>query len=243
MGQQVSVTVATHVGEVRQENQDRVVAGPWILAPASAEVATVRLSVPCVAAVVDGMGGHAGGSVAAQLVAAVIGGAHASDLEDGEQAARSLMRDTNAAVYEEMARQPGLSGMGATVAGVIVAQDRLTIFNVGDARAYVESSGMLVPLSVDDAVPGIPGRVTQSIGGLAEYTPVEPHVSAEDVDGRRLILASDGLFGHLEDEALDDALDADDLACVTALRDLALTAGGPDNVSIALVRIDLGGGE
>jgi PPM family protein phosphatase len=229
----VRVVAVTHVGLIRERNEDRVVVGPWILAPDRVEAVAITLDrPPFVAAVLDGMGGHAAGAVAATVAAEVV--ASMGDTVDDEASAAYLAEWANAAVYEHMQGIPALAGMGSTLAGVAMVDDVAVVFNVGDARVYVEADGYLVQLAVDDSGSG--GALTQCLGGLTSYRAVQAHVTTEAVADQRFILASDGLFGHLGEQALEACLVDDDEETVRNLLEAALDGGGPDNVSIAVVR-------
>jgi protein phosphatase len=124
--------------------------------------------------------------------------------------------------------------MGATIAALVLVGDQALIMHVGDSRVYVESDRFLRPATSDHAGPG--GRLTRSLGGRERYEPVSADVVVEPVAGRRFLLATDGLFGHVTEDDLDRCLVDDDVATVEALMRLALEAGGPDNVTIALAR-------
>ena len=230
---QLLVTAVTNVGHVRELNQDRIVAGPWILAPDRPDIATVICPPGAsVAAVLDGMGGHAGGEIAALTAADIV--ASCGDAINGALSAKELVTRANAAVYRRMAELPQLAGMGTTLAGIALVGDDAVLFNVGDARVYVVANTYLLQVSTDDAAPS--GALTQSLGGRAAFEPVDAHVVVEPAIGRRFLLATDGLFGHLGDVELDHCLTEDDEATVSALVRAALDGGGPDNISIALVR-------
>ncbi len=229
------VWAASHVGRQRESNEDRVVVGPWILAPDRDDIATIELrDPPFVVAVLDGMGGQAAGTVAATLTAEVV--ASQGDSVEDETSAAYLTQWANRAIYDRMEEAPELSGMGTTIVGVALVEDRVVLFNVGDTRAYVETDGYLIQLSVDDAAPN--GALTQCLGGLRAYRPVEAHVAVEPHRDRRFLLATDGLFGHLDDQTLEACLASDDESTVRRLLDAALDGGGPDNVSIVIIRFD-----
>lgn len=233
MREVVQVVAVTNIGHERESNEDRVVVGPWILAPDHDSAAELKLDhPPFVAAVLDGMGGHAAGGTAATIAAEVVASQGVS-VDDASSAAY-LAEWANRAIYERMLGVPSFSGMGTTLVGLAWVDGNAVVFNVGDARAYLESDGYMVQLSVDDA--SGKGTLTQSLGGLHSYQPIQPHVVVEPAKGARFLLATDGLFGHLDEEILESCLVDDDVGTVENLLRAALDAGGPDNVSIVLVR-------
>ena len=225
------VTAVTHRGLVRNTNQDRIVAGRWVLGPDDPDPVEIDLALGATVAVADGMGGAAGGDLAAGLAAGVL----ASASRDGGPI--DAVHRANRALYETSDQVPGLAGMGVTIAGVSVGPDDAVIFNIGDTRVYVEVDDELIQTSVDDSSPNRPAAVTASLGGLASYEPVTPHVSRELSAGRRFLVASDGLTGAVGDTEIRNAMaGTDDLPAVRELLRLALDRGGPDNVSIAIIR-------
>ena len=230
------VAVLTHPGQHRAENQDRVVVDGVVLGSRDAAAVEFDVGPDALVAVVDGMGGHPAGGVAAAIVADVIASGHrrlrsASDV-------RALVCEANDEVYAMMGRVPELSGMGACIAGVAVNPHELVIFNVGDARVYVQASGYLMQASVDDRHAGAAdGAISQSLGGLRFHAPVDVHISCEPPHGGRVLVASDGVFAHGSHHDLEQAMDRPLVATVEALVESALRAGGHDNISLALLEL------
>ena len=66
-----AVSAASHVGLVRESNEDSLVAGPWTLCATQTEspqTLVFPVGTPLVVAVADGLGGHPGGDLASSLV-------------------------------------------------------------------------------------------------------------------------------------------------------------------------------
>ncbi len=230
------VVAVTHPGFHRVENQDRIVVDGVVLASGVAEPVALGLGHRCLLAVIDGMGGHPAGGVAAAIVADMMASGHqqirtAADVE-------ALVSAANDEVYGMMARIPALSGMGATIAGLAAIGDELVVFNVGDARVYLAAGGHLMQASVDDRRPGATqGAITQSLGGLHSHTTVDVHVSCEQAEPGRVLVASDGLFDGIEHEAMTRAMVASLDEAARVLLEQALAAGGTDNISFALLEL------
>jgi serine/threonine protein phosphatase PrpC len=242
----VLVTVLTHRGAVRDHNEDAVAVGPLSTAgnDTAAPVTVVHaVGLPLVVAVADGLGGHAGGEVAAGHAARRLA---ALGHSDGSPAAvAALLSTVDAEITGMGAADRDLAGMGTTVAGLLLAADRTVWFNVGDSRVFKLEGGYLGQSSVDDSPGGartdgegpVTSIVTQTLGG---GPPVHPHVGV-DPDGRtgRWLVCSDGLtdlvrLGDLE--AILLAADGDDPLAARRLWEAAMAAGGTDNISLALVR-------
>ncbi|MEU1254967.1 PP2C family serine/threonine-protein phosphatase [Streptomyces chartreusis] len=242
----VAVSAISHPGLLRERNEDSLVVGPWTLCGTVTEnpqTLVFPLGTPLVVAVADGLGGHPGGEVASSLVArqlAALGPALTSEV-----AVRDAVNACNRAVYQAAGgeEETALTAMGTTVAGVVVQADSVLVFNVGDSQVFEAGGDGLRQVSVDDNPPHPPGRtvslVTQCLGGSPTYRAVQPHVMSETpAPDERYLICSDGLTDPVPTDVLDDILaEHDDGRAAFELWKAAIEAGGPDNITVAVVRI------
>jgi protein phosphatase len=228
----------SHVGMVRELNEDSVLARPEI----------------GLWAVADGMGGHGGGDVASRAVVAAL--AALAPQETGAallgEFETSIVRVN--AELRALARSRGASVVGATLVAVLVHGVHFACVWCGDSRVYLLRGGALEQITRDhsevqdlvdrgvldrDEARAWPRRnvVTRALGATdqAELEIVDAPAFAGD----RFLLCSDGLTAHVEDGeiaallAVDDPQKAcDDLLAVTLQR------GASDNVSIVVVACD-----
>jgi serine/threonine protein phosphatase PrpC len=243
--QYVAVSALSHPGLVRERNEDSLVVGPWTLCATvteSPQTLVFPLGAPLVVAVADGLGGHPGGDVASALVARRI--ASIGPALDGEDAVRAVLNACNRAVYQAGAEGSEFTAMGTTVAGVVVRPDSLLVFNVGDSRVLAASRDGLRQVSVDDSPPLRPGQrtthlVTQCLGGSPGYRAIRPHVTATPLSpGDRYLVCTDGLTDPLPMDVLEELMrEHDDGRAVFELWKAAIAAGGPDNITLAVVRV------
>jgi PPM family protein phosphatase len=224
-------------GNVRQNNEDC-----YLISPED------RVYI-----VADGMGGAQAGEHASKLavdtVASVIQNASLPDAETLFQA----FREANLQVMKAAASDPGLEGMGTTLVAALEAGPELLIASVGDSRAYVYKAGELTsvtedqtwvnevgrPLGIDEAsLKTHPMRhvLTMAIGVSPEvrvhsYT-LYPH------PGELILLSSDGLHGVIDGGVIADKLSGNGSlqAKCERLIDAAKQAGGPDNITVVLLR-------
>ncbi|HEX6521330.1 MAG TPA: protein phosphatase 2C domain-containing protein [Streptosporangiaceae bacterium] len=190
-------------------------------------------------AVADGLGGHPGGEVASALVVRQL--AQIGPMLNGEDRIREALSARNGEVYAAAARDPALTVMGTTVAGVVVTADLVLAFNVGDSRVHAAGSGGVRQLSTDDRLAGdeLPaGLVTQALGGSDELTAVYPHLVTSPLsEDTGYLICTDGLTDPVPADVLNEVLRKhDDGRAVSELWKAAVEAGGPDNITIALVR-------
>jgi len=160
----------------------------------------------------------------------------------------------NNAIFEAAQQKPECAGMGTTVVAAVFYADRLTAAHVGDSRMYRLRGDLLTHvtedhsliqeqvrrglLTADDARnSAIKNLVTRALGVEPDVEPdiVEDIVQAGDI----YLMCSDGLTDVVPDEAIRLTLtqNGKDLRKAAAqLVQLANDAGGPDNISVILVR-------
>ncbi len=244
----VEVTVLTHRGAVRQANEDAVVMGALTVAGAEMNAPVhcwLPLADPVVVAVADGLGGHAAGEIAAEH--AVHRMAESSAQLTGPEAVGLLLKHIDDEIKEHAGQHVEFSGMGTTVAGVLLTPDANYWFNVGDSRTYRLKGSQLIQLSEDDSPvlpPGEDGRpvttnyITQSLGGSGNST-IVPHVGQDTEPGPGAwLMCSDGLSDLFPLEEMERIIAeaGDDNIAVYNLWQAAMNASGRDNISILLVR-------
>ncbi|MFI9800142.1 PP2C family protein-serine/threonine phosphatase [Streptomyces sp. NPDC052302] len=240
-----AVSAITHPGLLRERNEDSLAVGPWTLCATvteSPQTLVFPLGTPLVVAVADGLGGHPGGDLASSLVVrriSMLGPALGSEV-----AVRDALNTCNRAVFQAAGgdEQTELTAMGTTVAGVVVGEDSVLVFNVGDSQVLAADGDGLRQVSVDDNPPHPPGRttslVTQCLGGSPTFREVHPHVSTEPlVPGTRYVVCSDGLTDPVPPGTVDAILrEHDDGRAAFELWRAAIEAGGPDNITVAVLR-------
>ncbi|MFJ8076308.1 PP2C family protein-serine/threonine phosphatase [Streptomyces sp. NPDC096176] len=242
----VTVTALSHPGLVREHNEDSLVVGPWTLCATVTEnpqTLVFPLGTPLVVAVADGIGGQPGGEVASALVARQL--ASFGPSLDSEDAVRDVLSACNHAVYAAADHDPALTTMGTTVAGAVVLEESLLVFNVGDSRVLDASGDVLRRLSVDDSPPLLPGQrttslVTQALGGGLRFSAVTPHVAVSPLSAvDRALVCTDGLTDPVPEDTLGGLLRAHDGGrAAFEMWKAAIEAGGPDNITLALIGID-----
>jgi serine/threonine protein phosphatase PrpC len=213
--------------------------------------------------VADGMGGAAAGEVASRMAISLLvklvvdtakWGRHIDELE--AEALMERMENYYTTIHSELVRQgeidPSVAGMGTTLTVVYSFCSDLFVAHVGDSRAYLFREGQLRQLTRDHTVAqkladkgDIPQEavskhrlrhiLTNVIGGHSGplVTDIQQFHLA---DCDRLLLCSDGLTDMVDDVVIADVLDKIEPpqeACEKLL-DLALNAGGKDNITIIL---------
>ena len=230
-------SVQTHVGHKRKVNEDSVVALPeqnvWIVS--------------------DGMGGHAAGDYASQLItgmAAVI----PPNLGPGErmQALRDTIHKAHHMIRSE-AEARGVDVMGATVVALILADGHFATFWAGDSRVYRLRDGEIEMITTDHSVVAALVEAGQMTWDEAEHHPQSnaivravgvgedlelDKVRGEIASGDRFLLCSDGLTKYATFEMLRSALSSQPIELICDhLIQIALAGGGADNITTAVVDV------
>ncbi len=236
----ISFGAVTDLGCQRAENQDALIVDGWIgHAPRLAREgrARARSGSPWAAAVIDGMGGYAGGATAALLVADHLATSlRARDSRDTSETWATAYRQASGRVGDVANAAPTLSQMGATVAAIVVDNDNVAVTNVGDVRVYRWWRGYFTQLSEDDRLPGS-NSVTQALGAPLRGDP-EPHLLHVPIpDPTRMLVCSDGLWDVADDQSVRVIIEtqAEPMTVAEALVETARSAGGSDNISVVVV--------
>ena len=235
----------TDPGCVRTQNQDAYI--------------TEALDRALLCAVCDGMGGAKSGNVASALAAEIFAQAVRSTWKPGMSQADvdtmlvNAVKLTNFTVYDQSMSFEEFSGMGTTLAAMLVENGRVTVVNVGDSRVYrINAEGIrqvtkdhsLVQMMIDrgeltpEAARSYPGKnmITRAVG-------TEPTVQSDlfHMDpqwGEILMICTDGLTNLVEDQEIlfEIMYNEDRQACCRRLLDIAISRGAPDNVTCILVQ-------
>ncbi|HEU5235509.1 MAG TPA: protein phosphatase 2C domain-containing protein [Pyrinomonadaceae bacterium] len=210
----------------------------------------------------DGMGGALAGDVASRMaieaVRDVLTGGNANG--PGCDADTSLVEclknatmQANRNIHYKSLEDSRCSGMGATLTGAAVKDDKLDLIQVGDSRAYVMRGAQIRLATKDQSLVQqlvdvgqiseaeaethmFRNVILQALGAQNELTPATARIQLRQ--GDMLLLCSDGLSGKLRNEEIREIVSAaEDLgsAC-TALVAEANNRGGEDNITVVLAR-------
>jgi serine/threonine protein phosphatase PrpC len=239
MAPQLEVTAFTHQGRVRDSNEDSITVAGWVSDVAMSGLRRSRheLTEPVLCAVADGMGGHAAGEIASRYAIKRLAAEPFADSE--ASAVAGVLAAINAELYQTMAADRSLRGMGTTVAGLLLSAARVLWFNVGDSRVYRYRDGSLQQVSTDHVPPGERSSIiTQSLGGAPAFTAIEPDIDADDLAvPSRWLVCSDGLTDMVGDADIARCLEDQDEESARKLFEAAMVAGGMDNISLILASV------
>jgi len=240
---------ATDVGMRRNSNQDShavVTASDWQSWHERGHLFVVA----------DGMGAHAAGELASKLAADGIPHAYQSYRNDSPpDAILKAVRATNQQIHHRGSANTDFHNMGTTASVLLILPQGALVAHVGDSRIYRQRQHVLEQLTFDhslvwemrasgqlpnneEAAATIPANViTRSLGPQAKVL-VDLEGPHPIESGDTFLLCSDGLTGCVKDEEIGPLLHS--LPPTDAARmlvDLANLRGGPDNITVIIVRV------
>lgn len=215
--------------------------------------------------VADGMGGHQGGNRASALaidflINRMLNNVHwfyridQDNEDDFVDSLKSLLRSAHETIEKESNRSSEFRGMGTTFTLAYVAWPRLYVLHVGDTRCYLLRRGQMVQLTRDHTMASQlaeKGNLSRKEMGQSPWANVlwnalggggrdvvadvtKMMLEPDDV----LMLCSDGLNKHVEDEEIQNILEIEVEASAScrALIDLANYRGGTDNITVVVAK-------
>ena len=246
----LNVGAATDKGRVRGHNED-----------AFAMRAAHGLFVVC-----DGMGGSAAGEVASRLAVETIleqmtDPVPEADLADADEEYRpqtstlaNAVRRANEAIFTQAHQNASQFDMGTTVVAALIGDSLASVAHVGDSRAYLWRQDRFEPLTRDHSLveeqvrAGLLNRekslqskqqniLIRALGREADVQIdlTEVAVQADDY----LLLCSDGLTRMVPEPAMAETiarLREPQTICDSLIAE-ANRAGGPDNITVVVVRV------
>jgi protein phosphatase len=211
------------------------------------------------AVIADGMGGHEGGQEASRLAVETVREVYYQGYRDDPQVALAeSLAAAHTRIQDYAMQHPLFQGMGTTCTAFVLRDLQLYFAHVGDSRLYLVRDGRISRLTRDHSYVG---RLVES--GLVRAQDAEKHpqrhiltaalgagrevavdaaehaMALQDCDD--LLLCTDGLWGVVTDEELEAAVTNNAPAeCCGALVKLARDRGGPDNITLQVLRMGPG---
>lgn len=168
----------------------------------------------------------------------------------------AALRIANRRLGSAVDRDASLKGMATTAATVLVGVNRVAVAHVGDSRVYLSRDGAIEQVTHDHSWVSEQVRAGSMTEADARQHPWrnvvtralaggdDPEIDVLDLAvtrGDRLLICSDGLSGVVPSPVFQKTLDAApslEAACQTLI-EAANDAGGPDNITVVLLKIDV----
>jgi protein phosphatase len=177
------------------------------------------------------------------------------EAEGGRDCLHAAIAEANRIVLERAEREPNLYGMGTTLVALLLENSHALVAHAGDSRCYLLRAGKLERVTQDHSLVDEQMRLGAMTAEEAERSPLRSVITraigtqpsiTEDVaviepqPGDVFLLCSDGLTREVAEDGIARILGAgNDLdRAAQALVDAANEAGGRDNVTALVVRIE-----
>lgn len=245
----IEIASLTDVGCQRENNEDSFLY--W--EPSSDEdfQRKGRLAV-----IADGMGGYEGGQEASRLAVTTVREVYDNVVREDPQAALlEAFATAHNRIQDHAERHPELHGMGTTCTAVVIRGRQLYFAHVGDSRLYLVRDANISRLTRDHSYVGRlvesgivraedaekhPQRhiLTAALGAGTDVAVESPEQVIHLQDSDHLLLCTDGLWGVVSEHEIETASSTNSPAeACAALVNLARQRGGPDNITVQVLRI------
>jgi len=230
---------ATHVGLVKDQNQDR-----FLIKEFSDDSVLI--------AVADGAGGTPAGEEASGVVIRKLEDFR-PDLQSPQDHLVSLMQEADQKIFGAVEKEPDLRGMGSTLTAAFVKGEAVFWAHVGDSRLYLFRGDELTQITEDDTMAGFlltEGEITREESrvhpgrnflfdfiGSGEFEEEKGSFTLRKSDV--LLLTTDGLHDRVPEETLVSILRSNSNLekKLDALVSIALKESGKDNVTVVGVEV------
>ena len=245
----IVLTAASRVGNVRSNNEDMILAyDRYIRSDIYQTVLAPNNLDRFIVAVADGMGGHNAGEVASEMVMQNLK-FYFNDLPKGmtsgelEEVMNEWLQSIHQTVNARGRSNKAMSEMGTTLVGLIYYGNRYFWMNCGDSRLYRFRDGQLNQLTTDHSLINTDGEkkhsnvITNCIGAGCDDTFIYMIEFTDNfLPGDTYVLCTDGLNDMVPDEVIREMLANG--ATANTLCEEAINAGGFDNVSVCVLRVE-----
>ena len=206
--------------------------------------------------VCDGMGGHVGGATASKKAVECILEYFKNDTHPNPiLALEKAISFANEQIFLLSQDNPELKGMGTTCTALLQKDDNVYIAHVGDSRIYLNTDSKLYRVTKDhsfvqklvdagqlaDSEMENHPRKNELTRALGISSNVEVEVSEKPLivkNGDKFLMCSDGLCGLVNDPTISHVINKEkEFEAVDELIQLALNAGGNDNISVDIIEV------
>lgn len=239
--------IVSETGMRRTNNEDAAIFvnpdKPWI-----------KQSMGSLAIIADGMGGHSRGERASLLATEIISREYYRKISQPISALKKALIEANNTIAQEGAKEK--KGMGTTCTTAVILDSKIYLMHIGDSRCYLHKKGKLSLLTKDHTLEN--EVFFDEVGSKVNENVINKHVltkslGIEEVDncpadvflleetfevGDRLVLCTDGLYGHISDYELQKNLEEEKSIKNVSKKwvKTVLNRGAQDNFSFIIVQ-------
>lgn len=245
----IEIATLTDVGRQRANNEDSYLY--W--EPDTEKEFSIKGRLAVIA---DGMGGYEGGQEASRLAVETVRSVYDNSFAgDPRQTLVAAFQTAHSTIQRYASEHIEFQGMGTTCTALCMLDHELYFAHVGDSRLYLVRSKTVTRLTRDHSYVGRlvesgivraedaeshPQRhiLTAALGSGREVVPDVPEqpIALEKSDA--LVLCTDGLWSLVSEQEIAAAVRSGTPADASAaLVKIALERGGPDNITVLILRV------
>ncbi len=246
----IKIDLTSDVGCVRDNNEDVIfLAGELYRDRAAKSTFEFTSDVRFAAIVADGMGGHSCGEVASEIAVRRFDEfvmALPNNLDDNDVILKlkQWTTDTHRFIVNEGINNTKYEGMGSTFCGMLWYEKSVFALNIGDSRLYRFRGEILKQLSTDHSMRQLMGDMSLPVNqiynslGAGEDAFIDVKILTNQVlDNDLFLICSDGVSDMLSNEEIEQLLINNPTS--QAVTEAAKNAGGKDNISTLLIRVNV----
>ena len=252
------VIAISDVGLTRENNEDLILVGEDYIQDKTHRIQNISLdsdNLPFIAAIADGMGGHACGEIASDQTLRQLNQKISKipltiwkSKDKILETLQNIIQEINTYIIKYSQKAPETKNMGTTLTGLVISQTKqIFLFHVGDTRLYTFTRNKLKQISIDHTLrqsmgDKIPSNIlTNAIGAgdkeiYADISEITDLIQPET----DIILTSDGLHDSVPEKTIERILQIDEPMenIAKTLIDSAKEHQSKDNISIAILRFE-----
>ncbi|MEM7182563.1 MAG: protein phosphatase 2C domain-containing protein [Spirochaetota bacterium] len=252
----VNVSYLSHYGKIRRNNEDSLLVHDEIFSEVNMEAPGIKSleSDRLLLAVADGMGGESKGELASRTVLEVL--RENLSLFNHRRYFSKLLSHAKNQLNQIVKKDKGSLGLGTTLSGLYLLENRGIVFSCGDSRVYRINNSSIEKLTTDHSlVQGLydsgyireeemrthPQKniITSAISG--DMTNTKPLVFYEEImiqKGSKFLICTDGLWESMSSIEMYECITRENMIDkVLSLKDISLKNSGRDNISIVYLEV------
>lgn len=208
------------------------------------------------AVIADGMGGYEGGQEASRIAVETVRDVYDKVMQNDPQVALvEAFLTAHDKIQNYAVENPELQGMGTTCTALVIRERQMHLAHVGDSRLYLVRDSGISRLTRDHSYVGRlvesgivraedaerhPQRhiLTAALGAGSELAVDGMEQTMKLQEGDDLLLCTDGLWGVVTEDEMQNAMaNYTPIECCRELVKLARQRGGPDNITLQVLRL------
>lgn len=251
----IKIQYITNTGLVRNLNEDSILINDILESQKNMQVAEEieieNKKILCVVA--DGMGGYSMGEVASKFVLSKF--KKAIDLINDKKTLKAEIIQIKKDLDNFVLDNSVYIGMGTVIAGILIIDNKLIVFNIGDSRVYENNFGYCEQLTKDHSL-----VYSLYASGEIEYDDIQKHPKKNIVtsamiadinqeiteiyikefdicNNKELLICSDGIWESMSIKEMEECFHSKNV--VEHLKLKTIQFGANDNFSAIFLRVEL----